>query len=63
MLPEHHQRLEELVGASRGQWALMKVNPDIHAGVSHFEGAELLQEKRDFEYWFPEAFRSSDKPG
>lgn len=37
-------------------WALIDLKPDVHAGITHFDGLDLLQGREDFTYWFPEAF-------
>jgi hypothetical protein len=49
----------ELAQISRDQqlkWSLFDIEPDVHQGMSNFKGVDLLDNRQDFEYWFPEVF-------
>lgn len=37
-------------------WTLIDLKPDVHAGITQFDGLDVLQGREDFSYWFPEAF-------
>jgi len=38
------------------EWALIDVIPDVHKGIAQFDGIDVLDDRQDFEYWFPEMF-------
>lgn len=55
----HRGALESL--QEKQKWALLDIKPNVHTAISEFHGIDVLDGKRDYRYWFPEAFKDDDK--
>jgi hypothetical protein len=58
MNPDQRKELGQLAAALNCPWAIIDLKPDVHAGITQFEGVDVLDSEPDFVYWFPEAFSS-----
>ena len=58
MNPDQRKELGQLAAAPNCPWAIIDLKPDVHAGITQFEGVDVLDTEPDFAYWFPEAFSS-----
>jgi hypothetical protein len=50
------EELGRLASSPNCQWALIDLKPDVHAGLTQFDGLDVIESRQDFVYWFPEAF-------
>jgi len=48
--------LERICTDQKQEWALIDIVPAVHKGISQFAGFDVLDDRQDFEYWFPEVF-------
>lgn len=56
--PAHRATIESL--QKKQQWALLDIMPNVHTTTSEFSGIDVLDDRHDFRYWFPEVFKDDD---
>lgn len=56
MQSDKRRELDRLASLPACQWAVIDLKPNVHAGITQFEGVDVMESRQDFAYWFPEVF-------
>jgi len=59
MTASQRETLENIRDKHGKHWAIFDLRPNVHEGVSEFDGVDVLDGKKDFAYWFPELFNNA----